>query len=717
MPGRFTRLKTWTALENLLYTDLNAEFDNIILNMVPSTIDDYSSTVSAMRVQTNPGSQGSESLATSLAGELERLRFVISRIIGKTYWYDTPSRSLEIGTAEIVRYLPFDGESGSKVLGDSVRRGAIINLKPVAPPVSGGAFSEGSRKYGGGQSVNTGDFDSTSGNVKFGKFSYALGTDNYLGLRGQNTLVSQGSLAMHFRSITSGDALAFNPQLGISVKVNGSGKLQVDLNQSTATASETAKDSVSITGTDTVAGISTFKHMMLKWKVNGMTGTGTDALGLTLDAASEGTQLSNQTLSVNVGDGGNWLIGVLKNDPAWTKFSSFKVAPASEASSPWTAAGAAGAESVSNGILTITTDVTNKGRSYSLAPAIDFNNFTCEFKMRNSSGESSTGNLHSFGSVLDPTPISFRIKDGALSRSMALYFNDLGIWIVDGYSAATTGEYLFLNTRDWHVYRLTTQVNAGNVYVNIYIDGELRKRVYLGIADAGVDSIDFGDLDNATAGHYAQSQWEYVAYHLSSTSPPYLSGSTGNIDDVVLLDEFLSDSNLETSLTTTKARTVLQKDRKIGIVTPPSYGPFNKVAFETAGAGAPSEILQNFDYFNPTFMSDGVTPIRVCVEGFVRNNIVNSTVNIGIAFSQGPNSSTTTEQISGLGTTDQIRLGYPHKSYAIVIVNQEESVMMEHCGVFPAGLVTVSIWTSCDNASTNTIDLRAFRCHVNYLTT
>ncbi len=49
-----------------------------------------------MKLQTNPGGLGSESLATSLGGELERLRFVIQRMLGTgtTYWYQAPNSSI-----------------------------------------------------------------------------------------------------------------------------------------------------------------------------------------------------------------------------------------------------------------------------------------------------------------------------------------------------------------------------------------------------------------------------------------------------------------------------------------------------------------------------------------------------------------------------------------------------------------------------------------------
>ncbi|MFW1946274.1 hypothetical protein ACG93R_22610, partial [Acinetobacter guillouiae] len=49
-----------------------------------------------MRTSTDPGESGTESLATSLAGELERLRFVIKEMKGAdvTYWYQSLNTDL-----------------------------------------------------------------------------------------------------------------------------------------------------------------------------------------------------------------------------------------------------------------------------------------------------------------------------------------------------------------------------------------------------------------------------------------------------------------------------------------------------------------------------------------------------------------------------------------------------------------------------------------------
>lgn len=90
----FSRLKTWMRNETILTPDLNNEFNNIINNMNPAGVVGYESTVVEMQKQTSPGGLGSESQATSLAGEIERLRYVLARDQGTTYWYQDPGTSL-----------------------------------------------------------------------------------------------------------------------------------------------------------------------------------------------------------------------------------------------------------------------------------------------------------------------------------------------------------------------------------------------------------------------------------------------------------------------------------------------------------------------------------------------------------------------------------------------------------------------------------------------
>lgn len=91
----------------------NTDHQNHIDNATPAGLDDYSATVSQMRSTADPGESGSESQATSLAGEVERLRFIIKEITGKTYWYETPDASIaDIGVITTRGDLIRGGASG-----------------------------------------------------------------------------------------------------------------------------------------------------------------------------------------------------------------------------------------------------------------------------------------------------------------------------------------------------------------------------------------------------------------------------------------------------------------------------------------------------------------------------------------------------------------------------------------------------------------------------
>lgn len=89
----FNRVKTWIS-ETLTAADINAEFNNILDNLDAEGTGGYSDNTTEMQAQTDPGEVGSESLASSLADELERLRYEIAQIKGTTYWYTNPVTSL-----------------------------------------------------------------------------------------------------------------------------------------------------------------------------------------------------------------------------------------------------------------------------------------------------------------------------------------------------------------------------------------------------------------------------------------------------------------------------------------------------------------------------------------------------------------------------------------------------------------------------------------------
>lgn len=123
MGALFNRIKVWVSSEDVVYSDLNAEFDNFLTNFVPLMMDDYSVNVTQMQVQTDPGEVGSESKATTIAGELERIRFVLNEMKGTTYWYTSANTSLN----ELINAL------GSGLVANRISSGktSINSLSPA----------------------------------------------------------------------------------------------------------------------------------------------------------------------------------------------------------------------------------------------------------------------------------------------------------------------------------------------------------------------------------------------------------------------------------------------------------------------------------------------------------------------------------------------------------------------------------------------------------
>lgn len=96
MGGNFTRLISRPTGNTISGPSDDAEFDNIITNMTPAGLDDYSLNVSQMQSTADPYPGSVESLATSLAGELDRIRYQIKELVAAfgtaAQWYvDVPN--------------------------------------------------------------------------------------------------------------------------------------------------------------------------------------------------------------------------------------------------------------------------------------------------------------------------------------------------------------------------------------------------------------------------------------------------------------------------------------------------------------------------------------------------------------------------------------------------------------------------------------------------
>lgn len=80
MPGNYVLRRTYVDGDILSASDYMADHQNHIDNQTPDGTDDYSLNVSQMRTITDTGDDNGESLATSLSGEIARIRFVLKHI-------------------------------------------------------------------------------------------------------------------------------------------------------------------------------------------------------------------------------------------------------------------------------------------------------------------------------------------------------------------------------------------------------------------------------------------------------------------------------------------------------------------------------------------------------------------------------------------------------------------------------------------------------------
>ena len=141
--------KTWALNEILTSADLNSALTRTVNANSAACATGDSSSVGAMQATQNPYPGGSESLATNVTGELERLRFQLQAVVGKSFWYQPVDISLATGTPKhwgatyaqytqiadpatppaqnIYLYTKDDG-AGNKILAYKQPSGSVVTL-------------------------------------------------------------------------------------------------------------------------------------------------------------------------------------------------------------------------------------------------------------------------------------------------------------------------------------------------------------------------------------------------------------------------------------------------------------------------------------------------------------------------------------------------------------------------------------------------------------
>ena len=136
--------KTWSAAEVLFAADLeamkaaitsavNGGLDNgnmtAAADIALSKLSDYSADATEMQTQANPYPSDVISLSTDLRGELAKLRWMIAKMMGTTYWYQGANLGIAVHTTGDLKWtIKTAADTGWILMND----GTISNAAPGA---------------------------------------------------------------------------------------------------------------------------------------------------------------------------------------------------------------------------------------------------------------------------------------------------------------------------------------------------------------------------------------------------------------------------------------------------------------------------------------------------------------------------------------------------------------------------------------------------------
>jgi hypothetical protein len=239
--GNCSVYKVWATNEVLTAADLNNSFTQAATtNSTPQCVDDYSATVPQMQATTNPYPNGAESQATSLAGELERLRYQIKQLVrgssSGTYWYQPPvepNRPNYLLNGSLEKW-----SSGTSTAPDRwTLSGAGATIAREAAQVTHGTYSAALTRNGTDATLTQTITDAAGGIGYVRGRTYTLGAWVRATAASRARLVLSDGAGSSFSDYHAGDAtwafLAVTRTLSASANAV-SGGLQVDTGDTTA---------------------------------------------------------------------------------------------------------------------------------------------------------------------------------------------------------------------------------------------------------------------------------------------------------------------------------------------------------------------------------------------------------------------------------------------------------------------------------------------------
>jgi hypothetical protein len=669
MPG-ITRVKTWVAREVLVYSDLNDEFDNIINNLDAANVDGYSDSVAQMRETTDPGGVGSESLALRISDEIERLRFVISRIVGKTYWYEAPNRSLQSTYLDASLYQ---------------------QLTPYNQTLSVADLAAEAIQAGFIDSDNFDDnnwLDTT--NKKMSDTAFAFKNDptdsRYFFIDTARTSSTSATFSFWFRNFAANDTIYLNLLSGLHIYLDSNGYLKLTQETSDSVTNGT-KVSHSIVGTSSVAGSNTFKNVIVRYKY---TNSISDQIDLFLDGTLVGS-ITNTILPVNfpVAPDNKSVIFANRSPNVPSELLTFPTGGV-PGSYSWTKTNTGlMSENATAGVLTLTGNLAADTLYYTKATAagaLPTDGQFIEMKMKYGANITSPTD----GAVVG-APFGFYLHNkssnlGVFCRILPdeIVFNKPDAGGVD--SAQGPVLSIAYNFTQWtHIFFVMKPT-----ITYVFLNGELKGSFTTPTDTTASNEVKFGKLTSSNVAPTVQVEYFYFGTMAGTNPDYYLENATNvqQISDICALRGFITDSAVIASLQLSSPFSLFGKDqRKSRSVINRSYWLGTSIA---TTASASIGTLADF-------YSDGITPVKIWVNiSFRPSTATAGTYNVMAHLKLARSYDGNAQHVTGLvsSTTDGLTaLGQLSNAVTVQMsasTSQEQMIPISTALMLPAGKYTMT---------------------------
>lgn len=537
MPGIFSRLKTWVAGEVLTHSDLNAEFDNIISNAAGDKMDGTSHNLAEMQQTEDPAPSGTPDLVQpiSITDEIRRLRYAIKRIIGKTNWYDTPSRNLENFFYETNHVF-----SPSTISANSIA--SVISQAGIYDSLS---FSDTNYYDTAITKFSAASLKSPSSSARY--FFFDPGRmDPYF-----------GTFSFWFRNVSSNETLLYNPTNGLRVYLNASGYIVCDLTLAAAASNTTKTVQTIATGSSALNGLASFTNVVISYRIEN---SASDKISIYVNGTQVGSTV-NGPFGVNAPcRAEHWFLNGSSVGRVTSSFLANQSLPAASGLG-WTKVTTGGTEAVSGGILSLNTVSANTLYYTNTPPATSSSGLWYEFKIR--LGASSTPDPTAApGSYVSQFGVTLRTATDQKAFHLMVTPSGLSAVPVNGLIPSTyVAGYTSRTEHDFHQWSVVSVHTTGGQYANIYINGVYRFSVRL-VTDATAGSlIAFGDMQAGNAG--GLTELEYFSMGTSGLPVIANSSSTSYYADICSLNTDALDATTIASIQNSSVADLFGNSQKV----------------------------------------------------------------------------------------------------------------------------------------------------------